>query len=60
MREFVETTRTELIMIERGLELLQSDELKHGYRSDFGASAMSEETVTALQEYLTAQVDRLD
>ena len=46
--------------LERRLEIIESDELKHGYRSDFGASAVSEETVTALQEYLTAQVDRLD
>nr|WP_245851452.1 hypothetical protein [Halorubrum persicum] len=46
--------------LERGLEILESDELKHGYRSDFGASAVSEETVSALQEYLTEQVNRLD
>ena len=46
--------------LERGLEILESDELKLGYRSDFGASAVSEETVTALQEYLAEQVNRLD
>ena len=46
--------------LEHGLEILESDELKHGYRSDFGASAVSEETVSALQEYLTGQVNRLD
>jgi len=46
--------------LERGLEILESDELKHGFRSDFGASAVSTETVTALQEYLSAQVDELD
>jgi len=45
--------------LKRGLEILESDELKHGYRSDFGASAVSEETVTALQEYLSAQIDHL-
>jgi hypothetical protein len=45
--------------LERGLEILESDELKHGYRSDFGASAVSTETVTALQGYLSAQVDQL-
>jgi len=45
--------------LERGLEILESDELKHGYRSDFGASAVSEETVSALQEYLSTQIDRL-
>ena len=43
----------------RGLEILESDELKHGYRSDFGASTVSEETVTTLQEYLSAQIDHL-
>lgn len=45
--------------LERGLEILESEELKHGYRSDFGASAVSEETVTALEEYLSSQVDQL-
>jgi hypothetical protein len=42
-----------------GLKIIESDELKHGYRSDFGASAVSGETVTALQEYLSAQIDHL-
>jgi len=46
--------------LERGLEILESDELKHGFRSDFGASAVSEKTVDALQEYLREQVNRLD
>ena len=46
--------------LERGLEILESDELKYGYRSDFGVSAVSEGTVTALQEYLIEQVNRLD
>ena len=41
--------------LERGLEILESDELKHGFRSEFGASAVSEETVTALQEYAVAE-----
>ena len=45
--------------LERGLEILESDELKHGYRSDFGASTVSEETVNALQEYLSSQVGQL-
>lgn len=45
--------------LERGLEILESEELKHGYRSDFGASAVSTETVTTLQEYLSAQVEQL-
>lgn len=45
--------------LEHGLEILESEELKHGFRSDFGASAVSTETVTALQEYLSAQVEQL-
>ena len=46
--------------LKRGLEILESDELKHGFRSDFEASAVSEETVDALQKYLREQVNRLD
>jgi hypothetical protein len=45
--------------LESGLEIIESDELKHGYRSDFGTSAVSEETVTALQEYLSARIEDL-
>jgi hypothetical protein len=45
--------------LERGLEILKSEDLKHGYRSDFGASAVSTETVTALQQYLSEQVEQL-
>jgi hypothetical protein len=45
--------------LEHGLEILDSDELKHGYRSDFGASAVSSETVTALKTYLSEQVTEL-
>jgi hypothetical protein len=45
--------------LERGLEILKSDELKHGFRSDFGESSVSTETVTALRGYLSAQVERL-
>ncbi len=45
--------------LERGLEILGSEELKHGYRSDFGASAVSAETVSSLQEYLSSRVDQL-
>jgi hypothetical protein len=46
--------------LKRGLEILESEELKHGYRSDFGASAISTETVASLQEYLSEQITRLD
>ncbi|WP_114578376.1 nucleotidyltransferase family protein [Saliphagus sp. LR7] len=45
--------------LERGIQILESEELRHGYRSDFGASAISEETVTELQAYLSQQVERL-
>jgi len=45
--------------LERGVEILESDELRHGFRSDFGASAVSESTVADLKEYLSVQIDRL-
>jgi hypothetical protein len=45
--------------LERGIEVLDSDELRHGFRSDFGASAVSESTVSDLKQYLSAQIDRL-
>lgn len=46
--------------LERGLEILAGEDLKHGYRSDFGASAVSTETVTNLQRYLSKQVEQLN
>ena len=46
--------------LERGLEILESEELAHGYQSDFGASAVSMKTVTSLQDYLSAQIEQLD
>lgn len=45
--------------LERGIEILESDGLRHGYRSDFGASAVSEETVDDLNEYLISQINRI-
>lgn len=45
--------------LERGIEVLESDELRHGFRSDFGASAVSESTVSDLKAYLSVQIDRL-
>lgn len=45
--------------LERGIEILESDELRHGFRSDFGSSAVSQQTVTDLYEYLTTQINRL-
>lgn len=51
-----EELRTQL---ERGVEILESDELRHGFRSDFGASVVSTETIESLREYLTEQVAQL-
>jgi hypothetical protein len=45
--------------LERGVEILESDELRHGFRSDFGASAVFESTVSDLNTYLSMQIDRL-
>lgn len=45
--------------IEGGLEILESDDLEHGYRSDFGASAVSKEAITSLRQYLSEQEGRL-
>jgi len=45
--------------LERGIEILESDELRHGFRSDFGAAAVSEQTVADLKAYLATQIDRL-
>ena len=45
--------------LERGVEIPDSDELRHGYRSDFGVSAVSEETVVDLKTYLRVQNRRL-
>lgn len=46
--------------LERGLEILDRDELAHGFRSDFGASTVSRETVERLRAYLSEQIDRLE
>jgi hypothetical protein len=45
--------------LERGLRILEGDELRHGFRSDFGASTVSEETVDELRGYLVARIERL-
>lgn len=45
--------------LERGLEILDGDELRHGFRSDFGASSVSGETVSALETYLQQQVEAI-
>lgn len=46
--------------LERGLDILEGDELEHGYRSDFGASTVSRETITSLRGYLAAQAELLN
>lgn len=45
--------------LERGLTLLDGDDLRHGFRSDFGASAVSEKTIDGLRSYLSSQIERL-
>lgn len=45
--------------LDRGVEILRSDGLKHGFRSDFGSTAVSPETVTELEAYLSAQIEQL-
>lgn len=45
--------------LERGLEILERDEFEHGFRSDFGATSVSEETVSVLKTYLGQQVSLL-
>lgn len=45
--------------LERGLEILESQSLRHGFRSDFGAAEVLTETVKARREYLSEQVGQL-
>lgn len=45
--------------LERNLDLLDTDELRHGFRSDFGGSTVSEGTVNRLRTYLSAQIEQL-
>lgn len=45
--------------LERNVDLLDSDELRHGFRSDFGGSTVSETTVERLRSYLDSQIERL-
>lgn len=42
--------------LQRGLDVLDTDELRHGFRSDFGASTVSTETVERLRAYLEEQI----
>lgn len=45
--------------LERAREILDSDEFAHGFRSDFGASSVSTETVERLDGYLATQIAAL-
>lgn len=42
--------------LERAIQILDSEDLKHGYRSDFGSTAISTETVSSLRAYLSEQI----
>ena len=64
MREHYAQFQSALAMLDRmyddlDLGVTRGEDLKHGSRSDFGASAVSVETVTALQQYLSDQVEQL-
>jgi hypothetical protein len=45
--------------LQRDRTILESDDLRHGYRSDFSASAVSKETTDELRSYLSTQIKRL-
>ena len=45
--------------LEYELEILRSEELNHGFRSDFGTATVSTETVTDLEVYLSERIDQL-
>ncbi|MFP4608471.1 MAG: nucleotidyltransferase family protein [Candidatus Aenigmatarchaeota archaeon] len=42
--------------LEKGLEILSGEELKHGYKSDFGQSSVPEESVQNLKDFLSKQI----
>ena len=46
--------------LERGVEILGRDEFEHGFRSEFGVSSVSAETVSELRAYLLEQIERSD
>lgn len=45
--------------LEGGVEILESEELRQGYKSDFGESSVPEESVETLRQYLLEQIERL-
>lgn len=46
--------------LHRGVEILDSDDLRHGFRSEFGASSVSTETIERVQKYLNTQIHQLE
>jgi len=46
--------------LERGRDILDRDDFAHGFRSDFGASSVSEETVEQLRRCLTERIEELN
>lgn len=45
--------------LERNVGFLDTDELRHGFQSDFGSSTVSEETIDRLRNYLSARIEQL-
>jgi len=45
--------------LEKGTEILDSEDLKQGYKSDFGEASVPEESVEELKQYLLDQIERL-
>ncbi len=42
--------------LEKGLEILAREDLKHGYKSDFGESSVPEESIQKLKDFLSEQI----
>ena len=45
--------------LERGVEILEGEDLKQGYKSDFGEASVPEGSVEELKQYILEQVERL-
>lgn len=43
--------------LEKGIKVLDTENLKHGYKSDFGESSVPEESVQKLKDYLSEQIE---
>ena len=46
--------------LQRGLEILDSEDFEHGFRSDFGTSSVQEATVNRLRGYLDERIEELE